>query len=47
MENNLRYIYLYEYIFIYIYLNHFAIYLKVTEHCKSNESESVSQFNRV
>ena len=30
MEENLKYIYLY----IHIYLNHFAVHLKLTQHCK-------------
>ena len=35
MENNLKKnIYIYIYVYIYIRLNHFAVYLKLTQHCK-------------
>ena len=42
MEKNLKkniythiYTYIYIYIYIYIKLNHFAVHLKLTQHCKS------------
>ena len=34
MENYKKKKYIYIYIYIYIYLNHFAVYLKLTQHCK-------------
>ena len=33
----------YEKQYLYTYLNHFAIYLKLTKHCKSTSIKSVSQ----
>ena len=29
------YIYIYIYTYIYVKLNHFAVHLKLTQHCKS------------
>ena len=34
-EKEYIYIYIYEYLYIYIKLNHVALYLKLTQHCKS------------
>ena len=38
MEKNLKnYVYIYIYInYVYIKLNHFAVHLTLTEHCKSS-----------
>ena len=64
MEKNLKknvcvcvciyiYKYIYMYIYIYIYISHFAVYVKLTQHCKStilqlkNNKGSISSIQEV